>query len=164
MWKLAYFDFCLSAIQHLIWFDIHEVSISIYQVGFRNHELEIQFRTGEFIDLSSFSPLDIKTCSKLSLRGDCCLVGEMCKKARKMNYWGWYCVSFNIVIGCRTIIFTTGNKTVMSLVACQAFLFIFFASHSLNCDFFYPSHLKKIVFSISFCWQCLSNLQDFDWK
>lgn len=88
----------------------------------------------------------------------------MCEKARKINYWGQYCVSFNIMIGCRRIIFTTGNKTVMSLEACQAFLFIFFASHSLNHDFFYPSRMKKIIFSISFCWQCLSNLQDVDWK
>lgn len=151
MWKFAYFDFCLTAIQHLIWFDIHEISIPIYQMGFRNYELEIQFRTGESIDLESFNPISIKTCSKITLHVNCCLVDEVCKKAREINYWGRYCVSFNIVVGCRAIIFTTGNKTVISLEASQAFLFIFFASQSLNHDFFYPSHLKKIVFSIHFC-------------
>lgn len=88
MWQFAYFDFCLTAIQHLIWFDIHEISIPIYQMGFRNYELEIQFRAGESIDLASFNPINIKTCSKITLRVDCCLVDEVCKKAREVNYWG----------------------------------------------------------------------------
>lgn len=104
---------------------MYEISISIYQMGFRN-ELEIQFRTGESIDLASFNLINIKTCSKISLHVDCCLVDEACRKAREINSWGRYCVSFNIVTGCRTIIFTTGNKTIMSLEACQAFHFLCF--------------------------------------
>lgn len=164
MWKFAYFDFCLTAIQHLIWLDIYELSIPNYQMGFRNDELETQFRTGESIHLTSFNLINIKTCSKIMFHVDCCLVDEVCKKAREINYWGRSCVSFNIMIGCRTIIFTSGNKTVMSLEACQASLCIFFASCSLNHDFFYPSLLKKIIVSISFSWWCLSNLQAVDWK
>lgn len=70
MWKFAYFGFCLTAIQHLICFDIHEIRIPIYQMGFRNYELEIQFRTGESIDLASFSPINIKSCSKINLHVD----------------------------------------------------------------------------------------------
>lgn len=57
-------------------------------MGFRNYELEIQFRAGESIDLASFNPINIKTCSKITLRVDCCLVDEVCKKAREVNYWG----------------------------------------------------------------------------
>lgn len=68
MWKFAYFDFCLTASQHSIQFDIPEVSILIYQMGFRNYELGIQFITVESVELACFNLINIQTCSKISLR------------------------------------------------------------------------------------------------
>ena len=68
MWKCACFDFCLTASQHLIQFDIAEISIPIYQVGFRNYELGIQFIAVESVEIACFNLVNIKTCSKTSLR------------------------------------------------------------------------------------------------
>lgn len=67
MWKSAHFDFCLTPNQLLINFDIPKKSIPIYQMGFWNGELGIQFITAESIQLACFNLINIKTWSKISL-------------------------------------------------------------------------------------------------